>query len=94
MRRLAAAIVAVVAIVGMRLYTRTSTHDDLRSRLIELCAGDAACQTAVHTHYDGCFEASYKGGASRHASRVDESSLIKCINSRAGEAYFFMRDQG
>jgi hypothetical protein len=48
----------------------------------------------VRSHYDGCFEASYKGGASRRSPRVDEASLVTCINSRAGEAYFFVRDQG
>ena len=88
MKRLAGALVAVVAIVGMKFYNKASAHDDVQARLVELCAGDAACQTAVRTHYDACFDASYKMGGRRQSSTLDAGALVKCVNARAGEDYF------
>jgi len=88
MKRLAGALVAIVAIVGMKFYNKASAHDNVQAQLIQLCEGDDACQTAVRTHYDACFDSSYKMGGRRQSSRLDESTLVKCINSRAGEEYF------
>lgn len=88
MNRIAGALVAVIAIVGMKVYSRVSAHDDVQARLVELCAGDAACQTAVAAHFDACFEASYKMGGRRQSSSLDEQALVTCVNSRAGEDYF------
>jgi len=93
MKRLAGALVGVIAIVGMKYYSRASAHDGVQARLIELCAGDAECQTAVRTHYEACFEASYNMGGRHQSSKLDADALVKCINSRAGEAYFTVKDQ-
>ncbi len=88
MKRLAGALVAVVAVVGKKIYNKASAHDDVQARLIELCEGDAECQAAVRTHYDACFDASYKIGGRRQSSSLDANTLVKCINSKAGEDYF------
>ena len=60
MKRLGAALVGVVVLVGMKFYNKASAHDDVQARLIELCEGDAQCQSAVRTHYDACFDSAYK----------------------------------
>lgn len=88
MKRLAGALVAVVAILGMKFYNKASAHDDVQARLVELCEGDSACQAAVRTHYDACFESSYKMGGRRSSSKLDLGSLVKCVNAKAGEDYF------
>jgi hypothetical protein len=93
MKRLAGALVAIVAVVGMKFYNKASAHDDVQARLIELCEGDDACQTAVRTHYDACFDASYKMGGRRQSSKLDLNTLVKCVNERAGEEYFTV-DEG
>jgi hypothetical protein len=93
MRRLAGAVVAVVAILGMKFYNKASTHDDVKARLVELCAGDDACQAAVRQHYEACFEASYKLGGRHQSSQLDTPALVKCVNSRAGEDYFGLNDE-
>ena len=93
MKRLAGAVVAVVAIVGMKFYNKASAHDDVQARLIELCEGDDACQTAVSTHYEACFDASYKMGGRRQASKLDLNTLVKCVNSRSGEEYFTVDEE-
>ena len=88
MKRLAGALVAILAVVGMKFYNKASAHDNVQTELIQLCEGDDACQTAVRSHYEGCFDASYKVGGRRQSSRLDADALVKCINSRAGEQYF------
>jgi hypothetical protein len=93
MRRLAGALVAVVAILGMKFYNKVSTHDDVQARLVELCAGDDACQAAVRQHYDACFDASYKPGGRHQASQLDTAALVECVNSRAGESYFGLNQE-
>jgi hypothetical protein len=93
MRRLAGAIVAIVAIVGMKFYNKASAHDDVQARLIELCAGDGECQAAVRTHYDACFDAAYKMGGKRQSSKLDANALVKCVNTKAGEEYFTVNEE-
>jgi hypothetical protein len=87
-KRLAGALVAVVAILGMKFYNKASAHDDVKARLVELCEGDAACESAVAAHYDACFDASYKMGGRRTASRLDLGALVSCVNQKSGESYF------
>jgi hypothetical protein len=93
MRRLAGAVVAVVAILGMKFYNKASAHDDVQARLIELCEGDGACQTAVRTHFEACFDASYKMGGRRQSSKLDATVLVKCVNARAGEEFFTVNEE-
>ena len=93
MKRLAGALVAIVAIVGMKFYNKASAHDNVQSELIQLCEGDDACQTAVRSHYEGCFDASYKMGGRRQSSKLDLNNLVKCVNSHAGEEYFTVDEE-
>jgi hypothetical protein len=91
MNRVLAALVAIVAIVGMAVYGRTSDRDLVQARLTQLCAGDAGCQQAVHQHYEACFDSAYDLRVRRHAS-LDETALVACLNSRAGEDYFTVEE--
>jgi len=86
-RRLAGVLLGVVAILGMRFYSRTSTHDDVKARLLQLCGSDAECWVDVRRHYDACFESSYKGGR-RPSTSLDVDALVKCVNTRSGVPYF------
>jgi hypothetical protein len=87
-RRLAGALVAVVAILGMKFYNKSSAHDDVKARMVQLCEGDSACQAAVDRHYDACFDSSYKMGGRRQSSKLDVDALVKCVNTRSGVPYF------
>ncbi len=93
MNRLVGAIVAVMAIVGMKFYNKASAHDDVQARLVELCEGDAACQGAVKAHYDACFDGAYKMGGKNRSSKLDLNVLVKCVNERAGEEYFTVSEE-
>jgi hypothetical protein len=87
-RRLAAAVLlGVAAILGMKFYSKASAHEDVKSRLVSLCAADAECVADVRKHYDACFEAAYEaeGGA---GSRLDVDALVRCVNTRSGVPYF------
>ena len=91
-RRLAGALLGVIAILGMRLYSKSSAHEDVRARLVALCATDAECAADVRKHYDACFEAAYKapGGA---GSRLDVDALVRCVNTRSGVPYFAVYEE-
>jgi hypothetical protein len=93
MNRLVGAIVAVIAILGMKFYNKASAHDDVQSRLVELCGGDAACQGAVQAHYDACFDSAYKMGGKNRSSKLDLNVLVRCVNDRAGEEYFTVSEE-
>jgi hypothetical protein len=92
-RRLAGALLGVVVILGMKVYSKASAHDDVKARLVSLCATDAECVADVRKHYDACFEAAYRrgGGAS---SRLDVDALVRCVNTRSGVPYFAVYEEG
>jgi hypothetical protein len=87
-KRLAWALLGVVAILGMKFYSKASAHDDVKARLVALCATDAECVADVRKHYDACFESSYRIGGRRTESRLDVDDLVRCVNTRSGVPYF------
>jgi hypothetical protein len=91
-RRLAGALLAVVAILGMRVYSKASARDDVKARLVSLCAADAECVADVGKHYDACFEAAYEAGGGG-GSRLDVDALVRCVNARSGVPYFAVYEE-
>jgi hypothetical protein len=87
-KRLAGALLGVVAILGMKFYSKASAHDDVKARLVALCATDAECVADVQKHYDACFDSSYKMGGRRTSARLDVDALVRCVNTRSGVPYF------
>ena len=92
-KRLAGALLAVVAILGMKFYNKASAHDDVKSRLVALCEADAECAADVERHYDACFDSSYKMGGRRQSSKLDVDALVKCVNTRSGVPYFAVNEE-
>jgi len=90
--RLAGALFAIVAVLGMKFYGKASAHDDVKARLVELCEGDTGCLSAVEAHYDACFDGSYKMGGRRSSSKLDVDGLVACVNQAAGEPYFAVNE--
>jgi hypothetical protein len=88
-----AALLGVVAILGMRFYSKASARDDVRARLVSLCATDTDCLGDVRKHYDACFESAYKAGGSGAASRLDVDGLVRCVNTRSGVPYFAVYEE-
>ncbi len=91
-RRLAGALLGVVAILGMRFYSKASAHDDVKTRLVSLCATDAECVADVRKHYDACFDAAYRKGGGP-SSRLDVDGLVRCVNTRSGVPYFAVYEE-
>jgi hypothetical protein len=87
-KRLATGLVVVVAFLGLKLYNKRSSSQQVKAHLTTLCAGDSACATAVDTHFEGCFDSAYKLGGRRSSSHLEGGQLVQCINARAGKPYF------
>jgi hypothetical protein len=92
-RRLAGVLLGVAAILGLRFYSKASAHDDVKARLVALCATDAECVADVGKHYDACFESAYKAGGGRTSYRVDVDELVRCVNTRSGVPYFAVYEE-
>jgi hypothetical protein len=92
-KRLAGALLAIVAIVGMKFYGKASAHDDVKGRLVALCETDAECVADVEKHFDACFDSSYKMGGRRSSSKLDTDALVKCVNTRSGVPYFVVDEE-
>jgi len=92
-KRLAGALLGVVAILGMKFYSKASAHDDVKARLVALCEADAECVADVEKHFDACFEASYKMGGRRSSSKLNTDALVQCVNTRSGVPYFVVDEE-
>lgn len=87
-KRVAVALLGVVAVLGMKFYNKASAHDDVKARLVALCEADEQCVADVGRHYEACFDSSYKMGGRRTSSRLDVDALVRCVNTRSGVPYF------
>ncbi len=87
-----AALLGVVAILGMNLYSKASAHDDVKANLLSLCATDAECVADVRKHYDACFDAAYRKGGGP-SSRLDVDGLVRCVNTKSGVPYFAVYEE-
>lgn len=92
-KRLAGALLGVVAVLGMKFYSKASAHEDVQARLVALCATDDECLADVRKYYDSCFEASYETGGRRTASMLDVDDLVRCVNTRSGVPYFAVYEE-
>jgi hypothetical protein len=92
-KRLAGALLGVVAVLGMKFYNKSSAHDDVKARLVALCEADAECVADVERHYDACFDSSYGMGGRRQSSKLDVEALVKCVNTRSGVPYFAVNQE-
>jgi hypothetical protein len=91
-RLAAAALLGVVAILGMKFYSKASAREEVKARLVSLCAADSECVADVRKHYDACFEAAYKAGGGA-GSRLDVDVLVRCVNTRSGVPYFAVYEE-
>jgi hypothetical protein len=86
--RVVMGVLAVALVIGMKFFNKSSDSSEVKAHLVKLCEGDSACVKAVETHFDGCFESSYKMGGRRTAARLEADQLVQCLNRKAGEPYF------
>jgi hypothetical protein len=91
--RVLGVILIIAVVVGLKFYNRSSSHDEAKARLLEVCEGDAGCIKAVEQHYERCFEASYKMGGRRQSSKFDLNKLVGCLNDASGETYFEVAEE-
>lgn len=80
-------VLGIGIILGLKLYNRVATHDELRAKLVATCDKDGACVEAVNRHFEGCFEENYSLGGRHRGGGVDADGFMKCFNARAGQEH-------
>ena len=86
-------LLAVAVALGFKFWNKSSSHDAVKTRLVQLCEGDAGCQRAVDQHLEGCFESSFNLGGRHTASHLETGQLVKCLNERSGKPYFAVSEE-
>ncbi len=86
-KQFAGIVAGIAAVLALKLYGKALRQDDARDSFVRSCQGEAACTAAVSSHFDDCFERSYKAG-NPTAKAVDVAGLSSCLNSRAGAPLF------
>jgi hypothetical protein len=89
-KRVLFGLLAGIAALGMKFYNKSTDSQELKARLVSLCAGDSRCVQSVDTNFDACFDQAYKLGGRRTASHLESDEFIACMNNR-GAAYFKVR---
>ena len=81
-KRLAGALFAVVAILGMKFYGKASAHDDVKARLVELCEGDAECRPRSRRTTTPASTRPTRWAGAAPSSKLDVDALVACVNTR------------
>jgi hypothetical protein len=80
--------IVVAVIVAARLiyptHTRGDMHSKVHDRLVEICAGDGNCVSAVDTNFESCFDTEW----SRPSSEFDMENMASCVNDKSGQTWF------
>jgi hypothetical protein len=88
MKRAIGSLVMFGALIGFKFYNKSASATDTKAHLIKVCEAEKACEDAVNTHFDACFESAYNMGGRHRSSSLKGAELVKCINSRGGKPYF------
>lgn len=84
--RLLIAVPLAIAGLGYQYYERGESSKETKAKMLEICAGDAACVAAVNEHGDACFEAHYSMRRRHTGLEMDE--FVACVNERSGTDFF------
>lgn len=78
MKKLIQIIILIAFAVGLRLYYKSSSQDELKDVLIKSCDANEECVTRIEEKYDACYEDSYKLG---RRSTFDEDKFVSCMQN-------------
>jgi hypothetical protein len=81
-------VIAIAATLGFKFWDKSQAHDESKAQLVALCSTDVTCVTAVSTHFEACFDASYSMGGRRSSGSLNAEAMASCINQRAGQPLF------
>lgn len=81
-------VVAIVLAVGFKFWDKSRQSEEYKTQMVQLCAGDAACITAVGQHFDDCFDSSYSMGGRRQSGSLNAQAMAACVNQRSGQQLF------
>lgn len=87
-RKIGIALTAIIAVIAFKLWNKSSSHDDLKERLVEICADNKDCSEAVNIHFDACFDKHYSIGNKRRSGGLNQEKFLGCFNRLSGSEYF------
>ena len=87
LKQFAGIVVMLAFVLALRHWNRSSTHDGLKSDLLDQCEGDQSCVGAVHSHFEACFSDHYRTGRGSD-NGMDQEGFLRCFNDRAGHQHF------
>jgi hypothetical protein len=81
-------LMAAAVLLGLKVYNKGQSHDNMKADLIKMCESEKPCIKAVNKHFDSCFDSAYKTGGRRKADSFNQGQFLSCFNQRAGKTYF------
>jgi hypothetical protein len=80
--------VAVITLLAMKLYNKSSNSSEYEKQLLALCEQNSNCITSVHENFNSCFESSYSLGSKRRKGGLKFEKFVECMNSKSEQPYF------
>ncbi len=77
---------AIVAILALKALNKNSDRRNIRARLEQICEGNVACNKALNSYLDPCFDQVYRRSGRVRSTGLNIGAIILCINSQAGES--------
>jgi hypothetical protein len=62
--------------IGVRVYSKSSNHDDIKNQILAACEDNQRCVDAVNEKYESCFDNAYSMGRRSH---FNEDQFLKCM---------------
>ena len=71
--------VTVGVIIGLRVYSKNSDHDELKEAMLKQCNNEAQCVASLNASFDSCFDTNYH--STRRGSDFNAEGFKNCMNA-------------
>ena len=82
-KKIASTILTLGVIFGLKFYSKGSTHDELKTAMLQSCGGSKGCIDLLESRFETCFDSSYSMG--RRDSGLHEAEFNRCIGASTGK---------
>lgn len=75
--------VSVSIVLGWKIYSKSHTARQIKQQLLIACAQDDSCSTAIHQHFNHCFDTHYNWASRQLNDRLHGPQFLACIRDNA-----------